>query len=614
MGIIGTILCPPPVHSNPNYSTLILGFVYFLIGIFGANWPGIFIISFVEEVPYEKIFPIVFLATFVLYVIYILFAVIYIYLINFIDDDDEIDSDESKGKIVIFTSFLLITTHFIGIMLASFLLYQSKIGFTTNYIETLKIGGIALSCNLVTMLILHYIFTFIIFMIKIIKDNDELDEPTQQINKWLDPFNIVNHLLQKNCPVGISIEVCAAPVLRELNYKNRSFGFSVYLLLFGLIGIFLANIPGSILIKEYFCPSTPFGAIVSISMGVFTAIYAIYFVLMIFYYYIYKIVIILNLLDEDEIESGRAIAIFSAGIIFIIGIGGIISSFLAYDSNVGSRRCSDKSKLELLEIGAIMWGLNIFIMLILFLIPNMLRCLYTFIKKLVKFMCHKEREKIELEELLIDQNDDDDDDDDDDNDLVINDGDQNKIPLQLCELCSQDITVKSLSKKMKETDKLLEEVITFNSVCSENHQKVTNYYFTFNEMCLNFIYEKINFINVFFSSTFPNVRELKNLKIRNDVLMEKINRKQLDLQKREQNLVERDMSLSEREDFVWKEEEELDGKLDELRYICPICKSNYIQYIYDPCGHGFCNKCITKKNNKCHVCRNSIDKTLKIYM
>ena len=48
----------------------------------------------------------------------------------------------------------------------------------------------------------------------------------------------------------------------------------------------------------------------------------------------------------------------------------------------------------------------------------------------------------------------------------------------------------------------------------------------------------------------------------------------------------------------------LSGSLECVR-LCPICLHNEIKYAYTPCGHTFCENCITKNvSNNCYVCRN----------
>jgi len=47
----------------------------------------------------------------------------------------------------------------------------------------------------------------------------------------------------------------------------------------------------------------------------------------------------------------------------------------------------------------------------------------------------------------------------------------------------------------------------------------------------------------------------------------------------------------------------ISASLDNVR-ICPICLNNEIKYAYTPCGHTFCEKCITKNvSNNCYICR-----------
>lgn len=45
------------------------------------------------------------------------------------------------------------------------------------------------------------------------------------------------------------------------------------------------------------------------------------------------------------------------------------------------------------------------------------------------------------------------------------------------------------------------------------------------------------------------------------------------------------------------------NELDNVR-LCPICLHDEIKYAYTPCGHTFCEKCITKNmSTNCYICR-----------
>lgn len=48
---------------------------------------------------------------------------------------------------------------------------------------------------------------------------------------------------------------------------------------------------------------------------------------------------------------------------------------------------------------------------------------------------------------------------------------------------------------------------------------------------------------------------------------------------------------------------------------CTICFQNEITHCFVPCGHTFCNTCITSsQTNKCMTCRADIQKTIKIFL
>lgn len=51
---------------------------------------------------------------------------------------------------------------------------------------------------------------------------------------------------------------------------------------------------------------------------------------------------------------------------------------------------------------------------------------------------------------------------------------------------------------------------------------------------------------------------------------------------------------------------------------CQICLSNKPNIAFIPCGHGTCDSCcndlMRSKEPKCHICRDTIEKTLKLYL
>lgn len=54
-------------------------------------------------------------------------------------------------------------------------------------------------------------------------------------------------------------------------------------------------------------------------------------------------------------------------------------------------------------------------------------------------------------------------------------------------------------------------------------------------------------------------------------------------------------------------------KIQKLEYlVCNICFNDKVESIFK-CGHHCCNKCFATLNNKCHVCRNLISETVKLY-
>lgn len=51
---------------------------------------------------------------------------------------------------------------------------------------------------------------------------------------------------------------------------------------------------------------------------------------------------------------------------------------------------------------------------------------------------------------------------------------------------------------------------------------------------------------------------------------------------------------------------------------CSICMENQINTAFIPCGHTFCDRCITNnirmRGNSCFVCRRKVVNSLKIYV
>ena len=48
--------------------------------------------------------------------------------------------------------------------------------------------------------------------------------------------------------------------------------------------------------------------------------------------------------------------------------------------------------------------------------------------------------------------------------------------------------------------------------------------------------------------------------------------------------------------------------------LCQICFENRINLVLTPCGHTFCNDCLTDNINQCFNCRKTIDSRFKIYI
>ena len=48
--------------------------------------------------------------------------------------------------------------------------------------------------------------------------------------------------------------------------------------------------------------------------------------------------------------------------------------------------------------------------------------------------------------------------------------------------------------------------------------------------------------------------------------------------------------------------------------LCSICYENKINCANIPCGHTFCERCVSKGDNKCAMCREPVHNYLKIYI
>ncbi len=53
-------------------------------------------------------------------------------------------------------------------------------------------------------------------------------------------------------------------------------------------------------------------------------------------------------------------------------------------------------------------------------------------------------------------------------------------------------------------------------------------------------------------------------------------------------------------------------KESQFGHICPICLTSEVNIFCDPCGHSFCNKCITN-SQYCYMCRLKINKIRQLY-
>lgn len=51
---------------------------------------------------------------------------------------------------------------------------------------------------------------------------------------------------------------------------------------------------------------------------------------------------------------------------------------------------------------------------------------------------------------------------------------------------------------------------------------------------------------------------------------------------------------------------------------CPICFTNTISMVFVPCGHCICDSCNQNRSNNrfapCHICRQYVDKVIKLYL
>jgi len=50
-----------------------------------------------------------------------------------------------------------------------------------------------------------------------------------------------------------------------------------------------------------------------------------------------------------------------------------------------------------------------------------------------------------------------------------------------------------------------------------------------------------------------------------------------------------------------------------LLSVCNICNENTTIYAFNPCGHMCCKTCKKRLQNKCHICRGKISKTIKLH-
>ena len=51
----------------------------------------------------------------------------------------------------------------------------------------------------------------------------------------------------------------------------------------------------------------------------------------------------------------------------------------------------------------------------------------------------------------------------------------------------------------------------------------------------------------------------------------------------------------------------------EVNYCCKICFDKPIEIACMPCGHMFCKQCFKTNNKFCHLCRQDIKDTLKVF-
>ena len=79
------------------------------------------------------------------------------------------------------------------------------------------------------------------------------------------------------------------------------------------------------------------------------------------------------------------------------------------------------------------------------------------------------------------------------------------------------------------------------------------------------------------------------------------------------------LKKTELEDEVDKNKAQLSAMSDiygilkhtNIGHVCPICLQNEVNTFCNPCGHCFCNKCMT--HTYCYICRSKINKMQPIY-
>lgn len=53
----------------------------------------------------------------------------------------------------------------------------------------------------------------------------------------------------------------------------------------------------------------------------------------------------------------------------------------------------------------------------------------------------------------------------------------------------------------------------------------------------------------------------------------------------------------------------------EANFCCPICFSNDVSIVFDPCGHSICSTCSEKTTSSfCHTCRVYVNKKIKLFV